>query len=169
MDVARSRDACVRSRIGAGAVTPATVERDGDRVAQGTVHDGRYVSDRLGLSLSVQRFDVADTTRGQEITLEESYGMTELRLTVAAVMSAWTPELEQRMAWDLVGAAEEAGVPVVYMGEMAIATGAGPARALRWSRGEGTNAALVLVPVCGGKITLAIIAGGGGSNVWDDI
>jgi hypothetical protein len=216
VDVARSRDACVRSRIGVGAVTPATMEREGDRVAyvlglppdasaltvrallavpvqrpsadpplgavhlaaladpesfigQGSVHDGRYVSDGLGLSLSVRQFEVADTARGQEIALEESYGMTELRLTVIAVMSAWTPDLEQRMAWDLVGGVEEAGVPMVYLGEMAIATGAGPARALRWSRGEGTNAALVLVPVCGGKITLAITAGGGGSSVWDDI
>jgi hypothetical protein len=217
VDVARARDACVRSRIGAGAVMPpATIERDGDRVAyvlglppeasalsarallgvpverpsaepplgavhlaaladpdsfiaQGTVHDGRYVSGRLGLSLSVQGFDVADTMRGQEISIEEAYGMTALRLTIVAVMSAWMPDLEQRMAWDLVGAVEEAGVPIVYMGEMAIATGAGPARALRWSRGEGTNAALVLVPVCDGKITLAITAGGGGPQVWDDI
>jgi hypothetical protein len=216
-DLARSRDACARARLGGGlALPPATVVRDGDRVAyvlglpadataataqamlavpltrpaadpplgavrlrplldpgsfvaKGSLRGGRYVSDPLGLSLSVQGFDVVASTDDDELTLEAWSGMTALRLTVEAVMSAWTPELEQRMAWDMMGGEEDAGLFVVYLGEAPIATGAGTGRALRWSRGEGTGAALVLVPVCRGKITLVLAAGGGGPGVWDQI
>jgi hypothetical protein len=216
-DLARSRDACARARLGGSiAPQPATVVRDGDRVAyvlglpadasaatarallavpltrsaadpplgpvrlrpladpgsfvgKGSMRGGRYVSDPLGLSLSVQGFDVVATTDDAEVTLEEWFGMTALRLNVSAVMSAWTPALEQRMAWEMMGADEAAGLLVVYLGDAAIATGAGPGRALRWSRGEGTGAALVLVPVCSGKITLVMAAGGGGPRVWEEI
>ena len=39
---------------------------------------------------------------------------------------------------------------------------------IRWSRGQGTNAVMVLVPVCGRRITIGIAAAGGGPAVWED-
>jgi hypothetical protein len=138
-------------------------------MGKGSLRAGRYVSEPLGLSLSVQGFDVLATTLYDEVTLEEYFGLSVVRLTVDALLTSWTPELEARIAWDVMGAEEDAGVPIIYLGETGVATGVGPGRALRWSRGQGTNAVLLRVPVCGGKITLVIRAAGGGPGMWDDV
>ena len=137
-------------------------------VGKGSLRAGRYVSDPLGLSLSVQGFDVVATTLDDELTLEEYSGISEVHVTVTAFLTSWTPELEDRFAWDFMGAFEEAGVPVIFLGETGVTTGVGPGRALRWSRGQGTNAVMVLVPVCGRRITIGIEVSGGGPGVWDD-
>jgi hypothetical protein len=138
-------------------------------MGKGSLRGGRYVSEPLGLSLSVQGFDVLTTTLYDELTLEEYFGLSTVRLTVDALLTSWTPELEGRMAWNFMGGQEDAGVPIIYLGETGVATGVGPGRALRWSRGQGTNAILLWVPVCASKITLVIGARGGGPGMWDEV
>jgi hypothetical protein len=64
-----------------------------------------------------------------------------------------------------VGGLQEGGTVLTYEGPLSFATGAGPARALRWSRGEGTNEAVVFVPVCDRQLTLVVFASGGGFEV----
>jgi hypothetical protein len=137
-------------------------------LAKGAPRGGRYVNDPLGLSFSVQGFEVVTTTVDEEISLQEFSGISEVHLTVTAFLTSWTPELEDHLAWDFMGAVEEAQVPIVFLGETDVATGVGPGRALRWSRGQGTNAVMMLVPVCGRRITIGITTSGGGPGVWED-
>jgi hypothetical protein len=103
------------------------------------------------------------------LTLEEYFGFSNLRLTASAVLSSSTRELEDRIAWEFMGGLEDAGLPIEYLGETLVTTEAGPGRALRWSRGEGTNWAIIFLPLCEGKITLVIDASGGGTGIWDEV
>jgi hypothetical protein len=137
-------------------------------VGKGALRGGRYVSDPLGLSLSVQGFDVVATTADDELSLEQYVGISEVHITVTAFLTSWTPQLEDHFAWQFMGAVEGAQVPIVFLGETDVTTNLGGGRALRWSRGQGTNAVMLLVPVCGRRITIGIAASGGGPAVWED-
>jgi hypothetical protein len=152
-----------------GDVRLPPIEDPQSFVAKGGLRGGRYVSDPLGLSLSVQGFDVVATTVDDELSLEEYSGISEVHITIRAFVTSWTPQLEDHAAWNFMGAVEEAKVPIVFLGETDVATRVGSSRALRWSRGQGTNAVMLLVPVCGRRITIEIGATGGGPGVWEDV
>jgi hypothetical protein len=125
-------------------------------LGKGALRGGRYVSEPLGLSLSVEGFDVLDSYVTDELILEEYFGISDVRLQVTALLTSWTRELEQRMAWNSVGAVEEAGIAAAYLGETSVATSVGRGRALRWSIQHVGQAFLLAVPVCGEKITITI-------------
>jgi hypothetical protein len=127
-----------------------------------------YVNKALGLSLPIAGFDVYASTPTAEVTLDEAFGISTLQLTVSALMTAWTPELQQRIARDVVGGFEGSGQSIAYLGETPIVTDAGHGNALRWFGREGTNELLVFVPVCGGKITLLAQGRGDGYGLWKE-
>src|ERR1019366_4786013 len=102
----------------------------------------------------------------EEVTLGEAFGVSTLQLTVSALMTASSPELEQRLAKDTVGGFEGVDRTVEYLGDTPLVTDAGPGHALRWFGREGTNQILVFVPVCGGKITLVAHGRGEGPGLW---
>ena len=129
---------------------------------EGTV----YVNKGLGLRVPTAGFQIDATAPGEEVTLGEAFGVSTLQLTVSALMTASSPELEQRLAKDTVGGFEGVDRTVEYLGDTPLVTDAGPGHALRWFGREGTNQILVFVPVCGGKITLVAHGRGEGPGLW---
>jgi hypothetical protein len=127
-----------------------------------------YVSPSLGLVVPTAGFDVYSSSPTEELTLEEAFGISTLQLTVSALLTTWSPDLERRIGRDIVGGFEDGGFPIDYLGATPIAVEAGPGEALRWFGREGTNEILVFVPVCGGKITLVAHGKGDGYGLWKE-
>jgi hypothetical protein len=138
-------------------------------VAKGRLVGDRYVSEPLGLSVSMRGFEAVASEQSAELAVEEYFGISRVTIHLFALLTSLTPEFEQRLAWDVIGPLEEGGLPLVYEGAGSFATGAGPARSLQWSSGQGTNEALVFVPVCEGRITLFALARGGGFGVMNEV
>jgi hypothetical protein len=127
-----------------------------------------YVNKPLGLTLPVAGFEIYASSPGDELTLEEAFGVSTLQLTVSALLTAWSPDLERRIARDVVGGFVGGGYPIDYLGATPITVDAGAGEALRWFGREGTNEILVFVPVCGGKITLVAHGKGEGYGLWKE-
>jgi hypothetical protein len=144
-------------------VDPRSFLGRGERVGM------EYVSRPLGLTLRTAGFEVYASSPSEELTLEEAFGISTLELTVSALLTAWSPDLERRIARDVVGGFVGGGYPIDYLGATPITVDAGPGEALRWFGREGTNEILVFVPACGGKITLLAHGKGEGYGLWKEM
>jgi hypothetical protein len=130
-------------------------------LAKGRLIGDRYVSEPLGLSVSMRGFKSVDPRQFRERAELAAEARDGSRLGLVLILPLFAPltrEVEQRMVSTVLP-------PLVsyrpaFEGPESFVTGAGPARAFRLSMLPWERVAIVFVPVCEGKMTLVALADG---------